>query len=419
MIKCWLFMFGLSVLVVQNLAANTLSVDSVGIEKIGDQSFIIHQVEPQETLFGISRRYNTQVNDIVQNNDNLKDGLKIGQRIKVPYVEKETLPPGASVHQVNPGETLFAIAQNYNVPLQDLMAWNDLKGTDLSVGQSLLIKGLEEKAHPIEEEVIMETAELADQNVAVTNQPVKSDSGSSKKKKVNSKAEMPKRVEKSTSPSNKNPQKSSPSVKPAETVTKSTVPSTGNWISHKVDQGETLFSIAQFYDTKVEDLIKLNGLSSNNLTIGQTLKVGRETNPNIPVTRFPEPKKSLPSPNEASNSSGPPTKSTLPTSTSGSSSAGTSNVASSTAFKNIKENGQAEVIEGTGNHKKYLVLHRNAPVGTIMRIRNEENDVTVFARVVGVLPNTGDNDKLIIKVSKAAFDQLKAVNSRFRVEVAY
>jgi hypothetical protein len=54
-----------------------------------------------------------------------------------------------------------------------------------------------------------------------------------------------------------------------------------------------------------------------------------------------------------------------------------------------------------------------------MRIRNEENDITVFARVVGVLPDTGNNNKLIIKVSKAAFDQLKAVNSRFPVEVSY
>lgn len=95
------------------------------------------------------------------------------------------------------------------------------------------------------------------------------------------------------------------------------------------------------------------------------------------------------------------------------------NVSTSTAFKNVSESGQAEVIEGTGNHKKFLVLHRSAPVGTIMRIRNEENDVTIFARVVGVLPETGDNNKLLIKLSKAAFDQLKAVNSRFRVEVSY
>ncbi|MEX2565258.1 MAG: LysM peptidoglycan-binding domain-containing protein, partial [Cyclobacteriaceae bacterium] len=337
-------MFGLSVLVVQSLAAKTLSVDSVGIEKIGDQSFIIHQVEPQETLFGISRRYNTPVNDIVQNNDNLKDGLKIGQRIKVPFIEKEALPEGASVHQVKPGETLFAIAQNYNVPIQDLMAWNDLKGTDLSVGQTLLIKGLEEKAEAVEVEAIEETAELADQNVAVTNQPVKSDSATTpKKKKLNAKAEMPKRVADSTSQPNKKPSNSTPTIKSVETETKSTIPTTGNWISHKVAQGETLFSIARNYDAKVEELIKWNGLSSNNLTIGQTLKVGRETNPNIPVTRYPEPKKQVSSSNEAPKTADRPAKSPQPISSGGASSAGTSNVASSTAFKNVKENGQAEV----------------------------------------------------------------------------
>ena len=91
----------------------------------------------------------------------------------------------------------------------------------------------------------------------------------------------------------------------------------------------------------------------------------------------------------------------------------------STAYKNVRETGLAEVIEGTGNHKKYLVLHRTAPVGTIMRVRNEENDITIFARVVGKLPDTGDNSRLVIKLSKAAYDQLRAVNARFPVEVAY
>jgi hypothetical protein len=112
---------------------------------------------------------------------------------------------------------------------------------------------------------------------------------------------------------------------------------------------------------------------------------------------------------------------------------GTPKIASSTAemkveptpentsggFKNIRETGQAELIEGTGGHKKYLVLHRTAPVGSVIRVKNEENDLTIFARVVGTLPDTGDNSKLVIKLSQAAFDQLKAVNARFPVEILY
>jgi rare lipoprotein A (peptidoglycan hydrolase) len=78
-----------------------------------------------------------------------------------------------------------------------------------------------------------------------------------------------------------------------------------------------------------------------------------------------------------------------------------------------------KIRNGVFWRKKYLVLHRTAPVGTIMRIKNEENDITIFARVVGTLPETGDHSKLVIKLSQAAFDQLKAVNSRFPVEILY
>lgn len=399
--KCWILILGMISMAIPSRGSVLTKIDSVGIERIGEKSYIIHQVEPQETLFGISRRYNTPIGDIVQSNDNLKAGLKIGQRIRVPFVEKQVLPAGATLHQVIPGETLFAIAQKYDSNVEDLMAWNDLKGTDISVGQSLIIQGMEEKQTPVATEKIEETVEMVDQTVAVTNEEVTPvpDSSNSKPEKA--------------------PKENRSTLKTSTTTieSKAMVSTTGNWISHRVVQGETLFAIAQKYDSKVEDLIQWNDLSSNNLRIGQTLKVGRETNAHIPVSQ-------LPGPSRAENTV-PPATTATPSRPApelgGATSASTppSNVGASTAFKNVTENGQAEVIEGTGNHKKYLVLHRTAPVGTIMRIRNEENDVTVFARVVGVLPETGDNNRLIIKVSKAAFDQLKAVNSRFRVEVAY
>lgn len=393
--KCWILILGMIGLAIPSKGALLVGSDSVGIEKIGGKSYIIHQVDPQETLFGISRRYNTPVSDIVQNNDSLKDGLKIGQRIRVPFIEQTMIPEGAKVHHVTPGETLFSIAKSYNISMDQLMASNGLKGTDLSVGQALIIEGVKEKVTPEKEQPVTqkqqpvapqkveETAEIVDQTVAVTTEKP-----APKKKQPKKKTEKPVA-----------PKVETPTTSPASP----SVSTTGNWISHKVTQGETLFAIAKKYDANVADIIKWNGLSSNNLSVGQTLKVGRETNANIPVTQMPGNTKPTSEPTNSKTAVESPSN----------------NVSTSTAFKNVSESGQAEVIEGTGNHKKFLVLHRNAPVGTIMRIRNEENDVTIFARVVGVLPETGDNNKLLIKLSKAAFDQLKAVNSRFRVEVSY
>lgn len=357
--------------------------DSVGIEKIGDKSFIIHQVEEKETLFGISRRYQVAVNDIIQNNEKLEDGLKMGQRIKVPFIPKTAIPKGAKLHKVETGETLFAISKKYNVSVGDILSWNNLQGSDLSVGQSLIIQGVE--ASP---------PKSVSDNAA--SQPVLAPAVIAESKKEEVKTTVPekptsspaKSVEGSSSNNSTNPMASN-------------LP--GDWITHVVVPGETLFSITKAYEADMDDIKAWNALSSNNITVGQKLKVGREKNSTVPVITSSVP---VIVNNEKTNAT-----LTKPNT-------GTSN-SDDTAYKNIKQTGLAEVIEGTGNHKKYLVLHRNAPVGTIMRVRNEENDITIFARVVGVLPETGDNNRLVIKLSKAAFDQLRAVNVRFPVEISY
>lgn len=67
----------------------------------------------------------------------------------------------------------------------------------------------------------------------------------------------------------------------------------------------------------------------------------------------------------------------------------------------------------------YLALHRTAPMGTILKVRNEMNNREVFVRVQGKLPDTALTDKVIIRISRSAYDRLGAIDPRFRVEVTY
>jgi hypothetical protein len=96
-----------------------------------------------------------------------------------------------------------------------------------------------------------------------------------------------------------------------------------------------------------------------------------------------------------------------------------------TISENVKDGdeviqaGLAELIEGTEGNRKYLALHRTAPAGTILKVRNEMNNREVFVRVIGKLPDTALTSKLIIKVSRSAYDRLGAIDPRFRVEVTY
>lgn len=389
--KSQIFFFsGFLLLSSSSFALNNAKVDSVGVEKVGDKTYILHAVEPKETLFGISRRYEAPVSEIIESNEVLKQGLKIGQTIRVPFIAKSEIPEGASLHKVVPGETLFSISKSYGVSVGEVMEWNQLKGNDLSVGQALVIKKpvVAKETTPAKVETSPEQNPKPEVAVTTTTVPAKK-----------AEVESPKIVEKKEEKANPEPEKIEvKEAVPAKAVDNGVAIAPGEWVSHEVKSGETLFSIANLYQARVEDLIKWNALSSNNVRVGQSLKVGRgEVGPSsVPIVGTPR---------VVSNAD----EMNLPE-TSGNTSGG---------FKNIKETGQAELIEGTGGHKKYLVLHRTAPVGTIMRIKNEENDITIFARVVGTLPETGDNAKLVIKLSQAAYDQLKAVNPRFPVEVMY
>ncbi|GGZ27680.1 hypothetical protein GCM10007049_20660 [Echinicola pacifica] len=384
-------------------SASGAARDSVGVQKIGGETFIIHEVETKETLFSISRRYETPVGDIIKNNENLKDGLKIGQRIKVPYTPKAAIPEGATLHKVAPGETLFSVASKYQVSVEDLKRWNSLQGNDLSIGQSLIIQGVKPQAAVPNEapELRGKPTEVVEGVTigAATSQTPKTPEKPKVDKKESKPAEKP--AAQSPSPSTVSPAAGDARIEEVPQGAEA------GWITHTVTKGETLYSISKHYSANMGDLINWNALSSNNLKEGQKLKVGRKegkvNNPNPAVAVDPVPVTKQ-EPVDAGAASEAAVKKAN---------------TESTAYKNIKESGQAEVIEGTSNHKKYLVLHKTAPVGTIMRVRNEENDITIFARVVGKLPDTGGNKELLIKVSQAAFDQLRAVNNRFRVEISY
>jgi LysM repeat protein len=82
------------------------------------------------------------------------------------------------------------------------------------------------------------------------------------------------------------------------------------------------------------------------------------------------------------------------------------------------ERGLAEMIENSENSTKYLALHRDKPIGTMLTVKNSANGRTAIVKVIGKLPDTGLNDKVIIKVSKIAYDALLAKGKRFAVEVS-
>src|SRR6185369_9929840 len=132
-----------------SIVAGATPVDSLRLETINGKQFIIHQVDPKETLYSISRKYGVAVALIREENPAVDAGLAIGQLVKVPYTPrtKPKFDNGTIVHKVSAKETLFSISKQYDVSVDDLKTWNNLKDNSLSVGQDLTIR---KKSRPVE-----------------------------------------------------------------------------------------------------------------------------------------------------------------------------------------------------------------------------------------------------------------------------
>jgi LysM repeat protein len=186
---------------------------------------------------------------------------------------------------------------------------------------------------------------------------------------------------------------------------------------------ETMFSITRQYGITVEQLREWNSLQTDELKIGQTLFVSQPPNSKQNSTQTIT---------QIQTQTNPVTQQqtpviekivvpiTVPVVTPPVEKTTTIKISESVSGTDeIRETGLAELIEGTDGNRKYLALHRTAPSGTILKIKNEMNNREVFVRVMGKLPETAPNDKLVIKISKSAYDKLGAIDSRFRVEVTY
>lgn len=106
-----------------------------------------HIVKQGETLYAIAKQYNLGVMDLVNwNKLNLQEGIKPGQVIKLvdsQPVEVETpvaAPAKEIEHEVKSTDTLYSIARKYNVTIKELMEWNNKKDFTLSIGERLKIK---------------------------------------------------------------------------------------------------------------------------------------------------------------------------------------------------------------------------------------------------------------------------------------
>jgi uncharacterized protein YkwD len=106
------------------------------------ESGILHTVQPGDTLLGLAKQYGVSMAAIQMANEmGASTVVKAGQTLIIP---SEKAWDGASpfwiVHEVQPGETLIGIARAHDVEVDDLQTVNSLDDADqIVVGQQLIL----------------------------------------------------------------------------------------------------------------------------------------------------------------------------------------------------------------------------------------------------------------------------------------
>jgi len=250
-----------------------------------------HEVLPKETLYGIAKQHHIAIEDLYKINPNLeKEGLKIGQNIKIPQTaledfavanetgkttevkkpnvsknnvpneeivvapkvdEKKEIQTQGIEYEVLPKESLFSIAKKYGIKLSDLQKANpELANKSIKVGQKITV--------PV----------TADANLNLV----------AEQKEVISQKEVAKTIPvlPQTTEDNKN---------------------SSTDVTHEVLAKESFYSIAKQYKITIADLQKANPeLGNKSLKVGQkiTVPVKSEANSNLVAEKVTEEKEVAP-----------------------------------------------------------------------------------------------------------------------------
>lgn len=197
-----------------------------------------------DTLWSIARNNGLTVNELKELNNLKTNTLSLGQVLKLKNTQTTT-PSNEDTYIVKKGDSLYAIARKYNLTVDELKRLNNLTSNNLSIGQVLKLKN---NGQEIPTNEIIYTVKSGDSLYKIANSY--QISVDELKKANNLTSNLLSIGQKLVIPTN---------VKEQQIYT--------------VKKGDTLYSISRQFNTTVSDILKINNLSTSNLSIGEQLLI--------------------------------------------------------------------------------------------------------------------------------------------------
>jgi murein DD-endopeptidase MepM/ murein hydrolase activator NlpD len=231
------------------------------------QGVIVHEVREDETLWKLTQVYQVDAAAIAaSNNISANTELQPGAKLVIP-------PVNGLVHKVKPGDTLEAISSYYNVPKNEIIKFTSLTSGDfLAIDQPLVIPGnvstlMQVKEGHVKRQLIAEKERLVQRLQELEG-----------KKAIATLA----------------------STNSKSNVAENSISKQPKYTSYRVQNGDTIETIARRYGITQKSIIEANKLENPQwLELNQELKLPQERN--LPATQTiassnEKPIKQIPSP---------------------------------------------------------------------------------------------------------------------------
>ena len=252
-----------------NLTTNTLSVGQV-LNIPSNQ--ITYVVKKGDSLYSIAKAFGTTVDSLKQINNLKSNILTIGQTLIISKQTSFEVPDNYILYTVKKGDTLFSIANSNGISVDTLKKINELTTNTLSIGQKIYIP------NTTNNELFFPGDNDISNTQDITYIVKKGDSLYSIANKFNTTVDILKRINNLTS--------NTLYIGQVLTVLDNVTDNYGKscygtsyveptYETYTVRKGDSLYVIAKKYNTTVDNLKKLNNLTTNSLSIGQVLKVRR------------------------------------------------------------------------------------------------------------------------------------------------
>ncbi len=97
--------------------------------------YFLHTVESGQTIYALSVMYNTSTEAIYLLNPESRNGIKTGEVLKIPQTS-----PRVIYHTIEPKETLYSLSKKYNISGEDIIESNPgLSVQTFNIGKTILI----------------------------------------------------------------------------------------------------------------------------------------------------------------------------------------------------------------------------------------------------------------------------------------